>query len=357
MRWIVLTVIALLGADPLHADTVEPFGGEAVTGKVDLDFGGGVFRPAQGPVVRLDLSNVYRVRFENARAEECVPGVMLRDGTRLASPHGPLTEATVPFPKRNVSIPSAEIAWIVYDRFPAAFVANASEGQTGALLPGGDFFSGTVRGADAEAVKVFNSIFGLRRLDARQREVLAAVIRPSRALTAQYEFRTADGSLFGADNFVLDRSGVTLRNSLYDGLKIATAELVEIRAGASRCQPLVSIPQLHAEPPEGQQVIPDVGIVTDTKTVTTCPVPAGFTEFLARVAPGEDVGAGQRIVFTVYVNGTPIARSAPQTAGDPPQVLRVALSGARSVMLRVETGGPAAKAATGRWLQPLFLRR
>jgi len=109
MRWIVLTVIALFGAGFLRGDTVEPFGGEAVVGKVDLDFGGGVFRPLQGPVVKLDFANIYRVRFDSTRAEECVPGVVLRDGTRLASPHGPLTEVNVQFSKRNISVPSAEV--------------------------------------------------------------------------------------------------------------------------------------------------------------------------------------------------------------------------------------------------------
>ena len=286
-----------------------------------------------------------------------MPGVVLRDGTRLASPHGPLTEANVQFPRRNISIPSAEVACIIYERFPAALIANASDGQTGALLPGGDFFSGTIRGADAEAVKVFNPIFGLRRLDAHNHEVLAAVIRPARLLGTLYEFRTADGSLFGADNFGVDR-GITLRHPLYDGLRLASNEVVEIRAGGSRCRALASMSQLHAEPPEGLKLVPDVGFVTDTKTVTTCQVPPGFTEFVARVAPGEGIAAGQRIVFTVFANGTPIARSGLLTAGDPPQALRVALGGAKGIMLRVESAaGPAGATATGRWLQPFFLRR
>lgn len=354
MRWIAVIAMALI-AGPLRADTIEPFGGEPISGKVDLDFGAGVFRSPQGTVGKLDFGNIYRIRFDRAGAEECVPGVVLRDGTRLAGPHGALTDANVQFSKRSISIPSAEIACIVFDRFPAALIANASDGQTGALLPGGDFFSGTIRGADASGVKVFNSIFGLRQLSAR--EVLAAVIRPARMLATQYEFRTADGSLFGADNFGIDR-GITLRHPLYDGLRIASNEVVEIRAGANRCRPLATMSQLHAEPAEGMRVVPDEGFTADTKTVTSCPVPAGFTEFVARVAPGETLSPGHRIVFTVIANGIPIGRSAPQGAGDPPQALRVSLNGARGIMLRVEiAAGPTGSVATGRWIQPLFLRR
>lgn len=359
MRWTALIATAFLVAGSLRADTIEPFGGEPVSGKVDLEFGGGVFRTPQGAVGKLDFNNIYRIRFDRRGPEECVPGIVLRDGSRLAGPHGSLAEANVQFPKRGVSIPFTEVACIVYERFPVALMANASDGQTGALLTGGDFFSGTIAkgAADAYGVKVFNSIFGLRRFDARNHEVLAAVTGPVRMLATNYEFRTADGSLFGADNFGIDR-GIVLRHPIYDSLRIAASEVVEIRAGANRCRALITIPQLNAEPAEGLRIVPDEGFTADTKTVVSCPVPAGFNEFVARVAPGETLPAGHRIVFTVIANGAPLARSTPQTAGDPPQALRVALNGARGIILRIDlAAGPAGSVAPGRWIQPLFLRR
>lgn len=358
MRWIAFTFISFAGIFHLCAGSIEPFGGDPIPGKIELDSGGMIFRPDQGPAVKVDFSNCYRVVFDAPTPEVCVPGVMLNDGSRLAAPYSALTEAAVKFPRRNnLSIPSAEIAWIIYQRFPAALVANAPAGETGALLPGGDFFSGTVRGADAEAVKVFNEIFGPRRLDARKGEVFAAVLRPARPLTAQYEFRTADGGLFGADVFAAEHSGATLRNQLYDGLKLATAEIVEIRAGLNRCRLLSAISQLHAEPAAGLRVTPEGGLITESKAVITCPVPAGFTEFVARVAPGDDVAAGQRVVFTIYVNGAPVGRSTPQGTGDPPQVLRIPLNAARALNLRVDSNAPAGTTVTGRWVQCLFVRR
>ncbi len=357
MRWIVFPFIALLSIGPLHGGSVEPFGGDAVSGKVELDFGGFVFRPAQGPAVKLDVSNFYRVQFDSPPSDDCVPGVILTDGSRLAAPFGALTDPAIKFPKRNLTISSAEIAWIIYQRFPVAFLANAPAGETGALLPGGDFFSGTIRGADAEAVKVMNSIFGQRRLDSRQHEVFAAVLRAARPLAAQYEIRTTDGSVLGAESLATERTALTLRSPLYDGLKIPVNEIAEIRAGSNRCRSLASIPQVRAEPPAGLRTTPEGGVIMDTKTVTTCPVPAGFTEFVTRVAPGEDAVAGQRIVFSIYANGTAIARSNPMAAGEPPQALRVSLNGARVILLRVEAGGPAGAVPSGRWIQPLFLRR
>ena len=82
-----LALALLASARLLRADIVEPFGGEPISGKVDLEFGGGVLRMPQGQVLKLDFTNIRRIRFERAGAEECVPGVVLRDGTRLASPH------------------------------------------------------------------------------------------------------------------------------------------------------------------------------------------------------------------------------------------------------------------------------
>lgn len=355
MRWFACIAIALWGSGPLHGGSVEPFGGEVINGRLELDFTGVLIQPNQGLPVKMDFNNLYRIRFDSPRADDWVPGVVLRDGSRLAAPFGSLSEPNVQFPKRSLAIPSGEIAWIVYQRFPAATALGASSGQTGALLPGGDFYSGAVRGADAKAVKVFNPIFGLRRLEAPS-EVLAAVLQAARPLAAQHEIRTVDGSLFGAENFGVERGTLTLRNSLYDGLKLAVSEVVEIRAGTNRCRPVATIPQLHAEPSAGLRIVPDGGLITDTNTVTTCPVPAGFTEFVARVGPGDDLAAGQRIIFTLQASGNPISRSTPMAAGDAPQSLRVSLGGARGLTLRVESSGPARAVASGRWIQAFFLR-
>jgi hypothetical protein len=358
MRWIVLFATSILAASPLRAGSIEPFGGEVMTGKVEFDFGGLLFRPTQGPAVKVDLNNLYRAQFETPAVDDLVPGVMLRDGTRLAAPYSALTEPAVQFPKRpGLSIPSAEIAWVIYQRFPSALAANAIAGQTGALLPGGDFFSGTIRSADADAVKVMNTIFGPRRLEVRQKQVLAAILRPAQPTAALFEFRTTDGALFCAENFTADRSSVTLQNAVYNGLKLPAAEIAEIRSGSNRCRPLATTPQLRAEPSAGLHPQPDGILVSDAATVITCPVPQGFTEFVVRVAPAENLAAGLRVAFTVFVNGNPVARSTPQAVGDPAQPMRVAVTGAKTISLRVDVGGPPGSAASGRWMQAFFLRR
>ena len=79
-------------------------------------------------------------------------------------------------------------------------------------------------------------------------------------------------------------------------------------------------------------------------------VPAGFTEFFAKVAADDSTPPGQRIVFSITADGKAMARSNALAAGDPPQNLRVPLSGTRNLVLRVDASADAphpTPAATG----------
>jgi len=356
MRLPVFALLALLGGTAAHAGSIETFTGDIVTGKTELDFGGLVFRPEKGPVVKMDLGGVYRVKFDSAPAvEQYVPGVVLRSGIRLAAPWGPFNDPVIKFPKRNLSIPAEELAWIVYTPFPAELAANVPGGQTGVLLPKGDFFAGTIKGADAAAAKLFNPIFGPRTFPAQ--DIHALVLRDAHVPQAPYEVRTVDGSLFAADYLAPDRPGVTIKHVLYDNLLIAAAEITEIRAGANRCRPLASLALMHADPPDGLQLLPERGFTMAAKTVANCVIPTGFTELVAKVAADDSTPPGQRMVFSIFADGKSIARSPALAAGDPPQNLRATLSGTRSVVLRVDATANATPDTRGHWIQAFFLKR
>jgi hypothetical protein len=114
---------------------------------------------------------------------------------------------------------------------------------------------------------------------------------------------------------------------------------------------------MHAEPQDGLHVLPDRGFTLATKSVVNCVVPMGFTEFVAKVAADDSTPPGQRMVFSVTAEGRSVARSPALGAGDPPQNLRVALTGARNLILRVETASGASPDLQGRWIQVFFLRR
>ncbi|MDR3401670.1 MAG: NPCBM/NEW2 domain-containing protein [Chthoniobacter sp.] len=356
MRLPIFALVALLGCATVRAGSIETFTGDIFTGKTELDFGGLVFRPDKGPIVKMDLGSVYRVRFDTAPAvEHYVPGVVLRSGVRLAAPWGPFNDPVIKFPKRNISIPAEELAWIVYTPFPAELAANVPGGQTGVLLPKGDFFAGTIKGADAAAAKLFNPIFGPRTFPAQ--EIHALVLRDAHLPQAAYEVRTVDGSLFAADYLAPDRPGVTIKHVLYDNLLVSAAEVTEIRAGANRCRPLATLAPMHADPADGLHLLADRGFTVAAKTVVNCVVPSGFTELVAKVAADESTPASQRMVFSVFADGKALAHSPALAAGDPPQNLRVTLSAARNVVLRVDATANATPDTRGHWIQAFFLKR
>ena len=81
MRLLAFALIALVTCHTAHAGSIETFTGDVVAGKVELDFGGIVYHPAKGPVVKMDLGTIYRVQFDlSAPLEEFKPGVVLRNG-------------------------------------------------------------------------------------------------------------------------------------------------------------------------------------------------------------------------------------------------------------------------------------
>ena len=377
IRSLAFVILTLLVCTPIHAASIETLGGDVSTGKVELDNGAILFRPDKGAAVKLEFGSLLRVQFDNPGTDEFAPGVLLRSGVHLAAPHGPLSDAMIKFPKRNISIPVAEIAWVIYQRFPAVLAANAPAGKTGALLPGGDFFEGTIKGANADAARLLNPIFGPRTLEAKNRDLLALVLRDARPLAAQYEIRVTDGSVFGAETFGVDRNGVTLRHPLFDNLTLAASELVEIRAGTARCQPLTALAPARAEPLPGRTLAECFavdktlggepltslgaahgrGFEAAVNVAATWEVPAGFAELLTTVVVAAGTQPAHRFVFAVYADGRPVGQSAPLSAADPPQKLRVMLGSARIVSLRVEARLPKNATGSGLWLEPMLIRR
>jgi hypothetical protein len=114
---------------------------------------------------------------------------------------------------------------------------------------------------------------------------------------------------------------------------------------------------MHAEPADGLQLLADRGFTLAAKSMANCVVPAGFTEFVAKVAADDSTPPGQRMVFSVLADGRSLARSGALAAGDPAQNLRVVLSGSRNLVLRVDTTANASPDTRGRWIQAFFLRR
>ncbi len=362
----------------LCAGVVETFDGNVTSGAISFDTGFFVVKPESGPPVKIEPVEVLRAQFtDTLPSDNLLPGAVLRNGARLPGPFGPLTEPQVKFEKRGLTIAGAEIAWIIYQPFAAAAAANAPTGKIGALLPGGDFFEGSVKAADSKSAKLQNPIFGTRTLTGEHKDLLALILRDPRPSGALFDVRTRDGALFGVDTLMLDKTGVTLKHPLYDGVKLEPKELVEIRAGTGRYQPLTMLKPARVEPLAGRKLeqcfavdktlagepldslgaTHGRGFESAVGVAATWEVPAGFNALAMQVVVPAGVPPANRLVFAIYADGRPIIRSAPLTSADKPVPLRATLGSVRTVSLRVEAGFPTSATGSGVWLEPILLRK
>ncbi|MEA3209094.1 MAG: hypothetical protein QOE70_2151 [Chthoniobacter sp.] len=353
------------------AATVQTFTGEVFRGMIELD-DLVTITPAGGSPVKIQYDRILRLTAEDSATPERVPaGLVLVNGTRIAGAFGPLGGATVRLSQRGLSVAATSVAWIVYSPFALSLAANLVPGKVGALLPGGDFFEGTLKGADAEQCKLLNPIFGLRTFDGRRGELHALIIKDAKPAPVNFEVRTADGSLFRADSLVPEKGGVSLRGTPFETLTLRAGEIVELRAGPARYQPLTQLKPsridapgrfaidktLAGEPlrnPEGAEAR---GIESAVNAAGLWALPAGFTVFTAqvRVAPG--VPPINKLAFVVYGDGRPVFRSPAMNSEDPPLTIRATLETARVIALRLEGVFPTNAAGSGIWLEPTLLRR
>jgi len=349
-----------------YAGTVLTVDGALHEGELSIDHG--IVVRGSPAAVKLPIQGILRARFATADAT-FQPGVVLVNGGRIAGSFSPLNEATVRIEKKRLLIPGKEIAWAIYQPFGPVLAAQMPRGRTGALLPGGDFFEGTLRGGDATAVKLLSQIFGPHTFTAM--ELQALVIREIQPQPAAFDVLTRDGSIYPALDVQADgSSGITLRHPLYNGLRISAADLVEIRASASRLLPLDDIQPTRVDPAPGRDAVKcfaanrslgggalklgshaaPSGFECATGATVWWRPPPGAGTFFGLIAASADTPAGQKLTFTVYADGKLAGRSAPLGAGDPFAVLRCAVPGAESLALRIDgTGG------SGTWAEPMLL--
>ena len=366
LRCVLLSALVLC-ACVSHAGTVITADGVLHEGEITLDHG---ITVRGSPTLKLPLAGILRARFA-APNPQLQPGVLLVNGGRIAGAFSPLNEAVVKFPAKRILIPSKEIAWAIYQPLAPALALQAPRGKTGALLQGGDFFEGTVRSADSASAKVLNPIFGPRTFGPA--EMHALVLRDFLPKAGAFEVVTRDGSIYPAlDVIIGDGSEIALRHALYNGLRISVGDLVEIRAGASRMVPMDAIKPARIDPAPNRDAAASFAANRalgggDLK-LGISPVAAGFEcatgaavwwmpapgagTFSAIVAASADTPSGQKLTFAVYADGKLAGRSAPLGAGDAPAVLRCAVPGKESLVLRIEGA-----AGSGTWAEPMLLRR
>lgn len=100
--------------------------------------------------------------------------------------------------------------------------------RTGLLLQNKDFIEGEFRGFKDNRIRLYSVLFGIKSFD--QQKVLAAVLRNVKPVPAAYELLTRDDSRLRVNQLAISKDGVHLTSGLLSGLKIAAADIVEIKS-------------------------------------------------------------------------------------------------------------------------------
>ncbi len=371
-RWMLGATLLLALVTSASAGSIQLFTGERLEGRLELG-AGLTIAPAGGSPLRIDLANLLRATFTDTTSADVPPGVVLRNGIRIAGPIGSLAESPVKILKRNLTVPGAEIAWVVYSPFAPALAATVPAGKLGALLAGGDFFEGSVKGADGETARLLNPIFGPRTFGGK--DILALILREVKPATAEWEVRATDGSIFLATSLVVDKAGLMLRHPLYDGLVLAPQEIAEIRAGPGRYVALAGLKPAKIEVPPGRGVAEAAfavdrrisgeafgeagsrGMESAVGVAAVWALTGEYTVLSVQVSVPPEVPPVNKLIFAIYADGKLITRTSQLTSQDRPQTLRAQLGAARVLALRIEAGFPTNAVGTGLWIEPTLLRR
>lgn len=360
-RWLSLGAALLLPLTASRAGTLQLLDGTFHEGTVSLDRGIAVRGNTSAKVA---LGQVLFARFsDEAPSNLIASGVVLTNGTRIAGQFTSLFENPVTITGKGARLPSGDIALGVFQPFDAALIRDLPAGKTGALLPGGDFFEGTVKSADSRSARILNSIFGPKVFTAASKQAHAVVLRGMTMQPAAFEVITRDGSRYLAiDVVVEDTASVLLRHPHYDGLRIPAAELVEIRAAPSRILDLSLYKPTRVTGEFSNANADGSRLRIGTQVVTGCSMAAGASAtwrrtirggvFTGRIAPGLETGATSNLIFIAEADGRPIFRSPPTAPGTPAQPIRFIVPPTESLTFRIE-----GQDGRGVWADPLIVLR
>lgn len=365
MKWL-LPGLCIFFCGPLHAGTVRLLSGEVIEGKVDVTARGITVNKLTGPAFPVDLSAILEVSLGRTRgAAELPAGVLLTSGSAIAERNlPPLDEAAVTLGLERMQVPTASIAWLLFNSVAQSKLDAAPADQPGGLLEGGDFFPGSFVGFKGGRVMLNSVLFGPQGFTLRA-QIDAVCLREWKPALARFAVVTIHGSRLVTDDLRFETGGVTVKDSVLGVLRIKSEFIESLLAGPGRYQALAAQKPFKVETRPGTDAAatlqvqkgiadaPDVVTIAPNLAVTYA-VPPDFTTFLASVSVPKSANANYRVAFAVYGDGRPLFRSQLLAPADKPQPLRVDLRGVRAVTLRVEPFGQAA--GGGEWSAPMLLR-
>ena len=304
-------------------------------------------------------------------------GIVFRDGSVVAAEVRSADGTSVHYVRRGgsqeQSAPLGDVAKILVRKAKRNVEAEALE--SGVVLAGGDFVAGELKSMKDGQLTVSSVLFGLRRLDLN-RDVATVALRAAAAGRAAFEIETRDGSLFLARSVAAAGNELVAHTEVTGEVKLAWADVEELRAGAGRLAWLSELDVAKASGPGG---------VADASHYAINFMPAGGAIELAGKRYGRGVGMAAGVmleweldgrysvlvgevgvpsgilpaggvVFVVAGDDKELWRSASRTSVDGPEEITVTVKGVKRLALRLEAASDAKLAATGAWANAALVK-
>jgi hypothetical protein len=299
-----------------------------------------------------------------ARVPSYAPGLLLKSGSLLAGTLRILRnqEATLGRNGGDIVVPTPLVAAVIWQPATPQQILDAGS-QTGVLMKNGDFLAGDIETVTGASVKLSSVLLG--DVAYNPASTLAVVMQGYQPQASDYEVRLKDGSILQAKGFgAVSDTEVTINDISGLDINVTPDEIVRIRAGASRVQPLVELPWTSTPPKtadkdadttvrtwigsNGEQIM-----VVPAGTAIDFPAQGKFRAAGFSVALAPDAAPNAQTVVHILADGKELGKTPPFKAGDQPRFVEVSLPRPATLTLEAESATPETKVL---FVDPLGIR-
>jgi len=155
-------------------------------------------------------------------------GVLLTSGSLIARRIVSADDTAVRFfdSTNEMALSTVNVARICFQPLPSGLERRLPSGRAGLLLSSQEFVEGQFKSYSDGQIKINSVLFGLKSYDPGQ--VIAVILREPKPVAARYELKTRDESHLLASAIRIENDLILVQDATLPGLRIASAELLEL---------------------------------------------------------------------------------------------------------------------------------
>lgn len=191
-----------------------------------------IVTPPVGAAFRVALANINEITFSSTvvRVESSRTMLALRNGSVTGAMIRSMDDTAVKLTIGNhaLSIPTLEVARVIFQPVSDDYLAKLSPARQGVLLTSGDFLDGRLLKFDGNELQLNTTTFGLRTLSVTN-EAAALILRPSVSSTNLWEVQVSDGSIFQTETITPELDQILINDQKFGAFRVPLNQLLRIR--------------------------------------------------------------------------------------------------------------------------------